>query len=672
MRHGVRSRSGQQRAGQRRARGVGLWAALPVALALAFAAEASARADELAADAPAAQDERAPVWVFFTDKGVAPGPALAAALTRREAELPERTRVRRARRRAAAPTLADGRALELDARDLPLDPDRVAAVLATGARERARSRWLNAISVDATPQQRRALASLEGVARVADVRRAARQPVSIERGAQEGPADDEYFGMTFDQLELMGAVYLQRCGLTGAGVVLGVQDTGFVLEHETLEGLEVLGARDFINGDDDVGVEDGDPDGQINHGTLVLSAAAGSLPGTFMGAAPGVQVLLSKTEDVSEEVMAEEDYFVAGLEWQEEQGADIFTASLGYFDWYSQDDFDGETAVTTQAVNVAAENGLIMFVAMGNAGPAPTTLGAPADAAGIISIGALDPVGDVAVFSSRGPTTDGRIKPDVSARGVAVAIASPGTVDEYGAANGTSLATPLAAGLAALLLEAYPELTGETMAALLRETATQADSPDNDIGWGLIDGYAAGAEYCNCTDVDQDGHLDVACGGDDCDDGRADVYPGAPEVCDGRLNDCGGAPLEGDADLDGDGVLGCGGDCDDENADVTPGNPELCGDGLDNDCVDGDAECPEPPMTTGPGPTETDGEVDSGVDLGSEGDSAELGTGSGSEGDSGGQDGDKGCACSSGGARGGGLLGALGLFGLLGLTRRRR
>ncbi|MEZ4430609.1 MAG: S8 family serine peptidase, partial [Nannocystaceae bacterium] len=476
----------------------------------------------------------------------------------------------------------------VDARDLPIAPAYLQAVAATGARVRVASRWLNAVSVDATPAQRAARVELAGVAWVAPVRRGWRDvPVVESRSLQRD------LGLADAQLEQIGADYLQQCGLSGAGVVVGVQDSGFLRTHKAIAGIPVIAARDFVNGDDEVGPEEGDPDDQHIHGSLVLSLLAGDDPGTFRGAAPGVRVLLSKTEDVSQEVMAEEDYFVAGIEWIEAEGADIFTASLGYFDWYQADDFDGQTAVTTQAVEVAVANGLIVFNAMGNAGPGPTTMGAPADAAGAISIGATDFAGTIAPFSSRGPTADGRVKPDVSAPGVDVVFASPNSLDEYGATNGTSLATPLAAGVGALLLEADPTLTPETMAERLRSTASQADAPDNDYGWGVLDGRAAVGAYCECSDVDDDGHRDVACDGDDCDDTRDDVYPGAAEVCDGVDNNCDDVLLDDERDDDGDGVLLCAGDCDDHEPAAAPGLLEICGDGIDNDCLDGDALCPD-------------------------------------------------------------------------------
>ena len=270
--------------------------------------------------------------------------------------------------------------------------------------------------------------------------------------------------MAFDQLALIGIPSLHACGLTGAGVVVGVQDTGFQLDHEVFAHLDVLATHDFIDDDEDVGIEDGDPESQHRHGTSVLSLIAGWNEGVYAGVAPDVQVILSKTEDISKEVPSEEDMWVEGLEWVEELGADILTTSLGYSLWYDGlEDTDGETAVTSQAAAIAVENGLIVLNSAGNEGPDPMTVSAPADADGVIAVGATQFDGYIAGFSSRGPTYDGRIKPDVSAPGVDVYVADPATLAGYTRSSGTSFACPLTAGLVALLLEAYPDYGPEEM-----------------------------------------------------------------------------------------------------------------------------------------------------------------------------------------------------------------
>jgi len=541
------------------------------------------------------------MWVFFADKQVS-GPELEAALSRQERELAPRALRRRMRVRGDR---------GVDVRDLPPTTAYVQSVAATGARVRMSSRWLNAVSVEADAGQRSAIAGLPFVTRM--------QPVARTRRHEHAPTLAEEsrttaaFGVAEVQLEMLNVPAMRECGLTGAGVVIGVQDSGFALEHEAFSDVQVLAARDFVQDDDVVADEEGDAGNQDHHGTMVLSLIVGDDGEDFAGVAPGVSVLLAKTERIDEEEPYEEDLYVAGLEWLEGMGADLFTASLGYIDWYTWENLDGKTAVVSQAATVAIANGLIMFTANGNEGPEPGTLIAPADVDGIIALGATNLDGVIVDFSSRGPTFDERIKPDLLAPGRDVWVVRPDTTAEYQQANGTSLATPLAAGVGALLLEAYPDLTPAEMLALLRTTAANPDAPDNDGGWGMIDGLAAAGLHCTCTDSDGDKHFAVACGGDDCDDDDATRHPGAMEVCDGRDNDCDEMVPADEVDGDGDGVRLCAADCDDADPARWPGAPEVADDCIDNNC-DGEGDLACAPTTGG---SATGGDSDSGESGGS-------------------------------------------------------
>lgn len=581
-----------------------------------------------------------PTWIFLKDKGLSLA-ELGPALLREEQALAPRALARRIRVRGDR---------GLDVRDLPPASTYLKTIAARGGRIRAVSRWLNAVSVEADAEQRRAIAALPFVAGLRPVARGRRQAQEPVAAPEVDPSAVYAVGQV--QLDMLGVPALHACGLTGAGVVIGVQDSGFLLTHQAFAGLEVVAARDFVQDDGVVADEAGDAEGQHNHGTSVLSLIVGQDGETFSGVAPGAQVLLAKTERVDEEAPYEEDLYVAGLEWLEGMGADLFTASLGYIDWYEHADLDGETAVVSQAAAVALANGLIMFTAVGNEGPEPGTLIAPADVDGIIAVGATNLDGVIVDFSSRGPTADGRIKPDLLAPGKDVWVVRPGTVAAYQPSNGTSLATPLAAGVGALLLEAYPGLDPVSMLALLRQTAGQSAAPDNEGGWGMIDGLAAAGLYCTCADFDGDGAYDRRCGGDDCDDADATTRPGAREVCDGRDNDCDGLVPADEVDGDGDGVRLCAGDCDDSDPSRHPGALEVVGDCIDNDC-DGDGEGACEPTTgaatSGSGTAGSDGEA-----------TGEPGTSTGAAASSGASDtgapatGEDGCGCATSGENSGG------------------
>ncbi len=204
------------------------------------------------------------------------------------------------------------------------------------------------------------------------------------------------------------------------------------------------------------------------------------------------------------EIPYEEDLWVAGLEWEERLGADIVSSSLGYNNWYTYANMDGQTATTTKAAKVAARKGVLVVNAMGNEGnyqDARThttgTMIAPADADSIVSVGAVDSGLRIASFSSTGPTADGRVKPEVVAQGVSDYVVS-GT-SGYQVGSGTSFSTPLTAGVAALVLSAHPTLTPMQVRDRLTSTARAlydssngiVSQPNNFFGWGILDALKA-------------------------------------------------------------------------------------------------------------------------------------------------------------------------------------
>ncbi len=422
-----------------------------------------------------------PVWVFFADRGL-DGSARDAALAAAGAVLPAAVRARRERAGRPAVTLDD----------LPVSPARLAAAAATGARLRHTSRWLDAASFDATAAQETALRALPGVVRVQPVARGP-APVPLDLrpaaepaapGAKALAADAFDYGPNLAAMEQAGVVAAHAAGLTGRDVVVGVLDSGFRTTHEALAGLSVLAAWDFVNGDPVVDDQEGDPPGAANHGTMVLSTLAARRSGHLVGPAPGVAVILAKTEDVSQEIPVEEDHWVAGLEWLEAQGADLVTSSLVYLDWYTFADLDGNTAVSTVAADQAVARGLPVINAAGNYRQTTGTIGAPADADSVITVGAVTASGVTAWFSSPGPTADGRIKPDVAALGVDNTVADPADGRGYQQASGTSFATPLVAGVAALVLERAPSLTPLQLREALRQTAVPSRGAGQRSGLG--------------------------------------------------------------------------------------------------------------------------------------------------------------------------------------------
>jgi len=441
---------------------------------------------------PARFPEDGKVWVYFTDKAVLDSETTAARLAEARALLTPH-----AARRRAKVLGAD----LVDFHDLPVAGHYVERLEELGADVRRESRWLNAVSVKASTVALRAIAAEPFVAWLDPVRTFDR--VDVTRTRSTRPAVERRGGDPFDygesraQLEQIGVIDAHASGLSGDGVVLAFMDTGFNTDHPVFQDLiadgRLLAQWDFVNDDPIVQNEGSDHDDQHNHGTYTWSAAGGFTEGEVVGPAHGASYLLAKTEDLTSETPVEEDNWVAAAEWADLNGADVISTSLGYLDWYTYEDLDGDTAAMSNACDLAASRGIVVVTSAGNQGDDPWFyITVPADADSLISVGAVDEDNVLASFSSHGPTFDGRTKPEVVARGVGTYCAIPADLGaEYWWISGTSLSCPLVAGAVALVLEAHPEWTPMQVREALLLTADNAGSPDNDRGWGLIDVMAA-------------------------------------------------------------------------------------------------------------------------------------------------------------------------------------
>jgi hypothetical protein len=308
--------------------------------------------------------------------------------------------------------------------------------------------------------------------------------------------EQEIYGNSYEQVNLIGANYLHSLGITGDSVLISVMDSGFRWkDHNSLNNADVIYEYDFLQQDNTASDEKDDTPGQHGHGTLCFSSIAANYPGKLIGIAPHAKFILCKTESVPLEIMLEEDNYAAAMELSDEIGADITTSSLAYLnfneseDSYSIDELDGHSSVSSLALNGAVKRGIVCLTAAGNTGPSARTLLTPGDADSSITVGAVKKVAGFyqpAGFTSRGPRADSLVKPDVSALGVKVACATPGEPDKFMTANGTSLATPLVAGAAALMLSSFPDLKPWEVRKLLFSSSSLYPNKNNINGYGII------------------------------------------------------------------------------------------------------------------------------------------------------------------------------------------
>ena len=449
-------------------------------------------------------------WVYLRDK---PPPPVRNSVADLAAEYGISSRSLQRRSKVAPSHLI------LDHFDRPVSTEYIRQIEATGVTVMSVSRWLNAVSVAGTPAQVRSIGRLPFVYGTRPVAVLTHPPVE----SAPIPAAPLYkrtsgglnYGPSLTQLANIRVTDLHDLGITGYGVLIGIIDDGFNnhRSHVALKDIDIADEFDFIHRIVSTQHQSWESPAQGNHGAATLSALAGFEEGMLIGAAYGASVMLAKTEMDSTEVQAEEDLYVEALEWMEQAGADVVSTSLGYVDWYSYDSLNGSTAITTKAARIAARKGVLLVTAMGNEGWYQTdvfgkpiqgltgTMIAPADADSILAVGATHSDGEIAAFSSTGPTADARVKPDAVAQGVSVVSANGTTTDGFISASGTSLSTPLVAGVATLLLSAQPGLTPLQVREAILQTARQINDPfdpsrtsvypNNFYGHGMVDAYSA-------------------------------------------------------------------------------------------------------------------------------------------------------------------------------------
>lgn len=390
--------------------------------------------------------------------------------------------------------------LKLDSTDLPVSPDYIQQIKKRGGKVVAVSKWNNSVLVRGNNRQ--TLEDLKVLSFVKDSKLVFTSPDSIRPLSQRVRYNSElqsldstvhdYYGMGKGQIESLNGRKLHNLGFMGQGMTIAVLDAGFmnVDKIAAFRNLNIKGTHNFVAGyDNDVYKE-------MDHGTKTLSTIAMNQPTVFVGTAPKADFWLLRTEDYSTESPAEEDFWIAAVEFSDSVGVDIISSSLGYHGFddktmnYRYSDLNGRTAAISQAASRLASKGMILVNSAGNDGMGTwKKINVPADAHDILTVGAvaLDKVN--APFSSIGPTADERIKPDVMAYGCPTNVVSGrGYIIPD---NGTSFACPLIAGMVACLWQACPNKSAKEILDIVHQSGNNCQSPDNIMGYGIPDFWSA-------------------------------------------------------------------------------------------------------------------------------------------------------------------------------------
>lgn len=407
--------------------------------------------------------------------------------------------------------------ISLDWYDLPVTPSYIDQIKAVGVNVIHASKWMNFVVFETSnPALADQVALLPFVKKVEKARkRTAKSKINagtldyiafpwmetpLLASAPELKNSKGFdYGGGANQVQMIKTDVLHNLGFTGQGMLIALLDAGYASADQlpALDSLfktgRMVGTRDFVQPGNNVFVP------TINgHGTMVLSTMAALQAGTLVGTAPRASYFLIRTEDALSEFVIEEYNWVSGAELADSVGADIINSSLGYTEFddstqnHTYQSMDGNTAISTQGADRAASRGILVVNSAGNSGSSPWRyIGAPADGDSVFTIGAVDAWGNYASFSSKGPTYDVRIKPNIATQGQGAAFLGPWGGLSYG--NGTSFSSPIAAGSMACLWQAHPDLNNMQLMQIVMETASQANNPDTLLGYGIPDFSAAHA-----------------------------------------------------------------------------------------------------------------------------------------------------------------------------------
>ena len=422
-------------------------------------------------------------WVYFNNK-----PSAATFLANPLTMLTQRALDRR---------IAQN--ISLDATDVPVEQSYITQIAASsGITVMAKSRWMNALHIRGTQANIQALTSLSFVNHVTFAnyslnpggRFSQNNKISVVNKQFETQVIYNYGGAQ-NQIEMLNGHLLHQQNYTGQGKVIAVLDSGFlgvdtaIPFQNLITNNQILGGYNFPDQNTNYFF-------RHNHGSNVLSTMGAFAEGQLVGTAPNAKYYLFITEDINSENPVEESYWVEGAELADYYGADVVNSSLGYFGYdnpnysHQYDDMTGNKTFSSKGANMAFNKGIVVVISAGNSGATSEPhIGTPADAIGALTIGAVNSLEQYATFSSIGPSYDGRVKPDVCAKGLGTTVCSPsGTIYN---SSGTSFSSPVIAGMVATFWSAVPNLTAQQVVQYIKQSSDNFNNPTTQKGYGIPD-----------------------------------------------------------------------------------------------------------------------------------------------------------------------------------------
>ena len=355
----------------------------------------------------------------------------------------------------------------LDEKDVPVDEDYLDDLKAdANLTVLGKSKWLNAVHIQAEIDDINTLVAQYSFINNIEFankslnnsgKKRIKSIVSNHQNKFKVAKTDFNYGDADNQIKMLKGNYLHQEGLTGEGQIIAIIDAGFP-NVNTLSAFQrirdnnqILGGYNFADRNENFYSRD-------SHGTHVLSSIAGYIENEFVGTAPDAKFYLFISEIAETETVLEETLWVEAAERADSLGVNVINTSLGYTTYdnanhsHTYEDMDGKTTFISRGAEIGASRGLLLINAAGNEGSKTWKyIGAPADAASVITVGAVDYLGNITSFSSFGPSSDGRIKPEILGQGQNPALINYATGEIMTSSSGTSFSSPIMAGLIACL-----------------------------------------------------------------------------------------------------------------------------------------------------------------------------------------------------------------------------